>query len=64
MRISGRVLQHVYLGNKTEIHVGLPDDTRCIIELANDGRDNPYHVDQTVALGAAPEDCRIFLPGS
>jgi spermidine/putrescine ABC transporter ATP-binding subunit len=63
LRVSGRVVQHVYLGNKTEIHVGLPDSTRCIVELANDGRDIPYHVDQPVALGAAAEDCRIFLPG-
>ncbi len=64
LRIDGRVLQHVYLGNKTEIHVGLPDSTRCIVELANDGRDIPYRVDQPVALGAAAEDCRVFLPGS
>ncbi len=60
LRIGGRVVQHVYLGNKTEIHVGLPDGTRCVVELANDGRDIPHGMDQPIMLGAAAEDCRIF----
>ena len=62
LRLEGQVRAHVYLGNKTELHIEITDGTRCILEWSNDGVAAPCAVDQPVTLGAASEDCRIFLP--
>jgi spermidine/putrescine ABC transporter ATP-binding subunit len=60
LRLSGEVLRHVYLGNKTEVYVALPGGAICILEVANDGRQSPHAVNQRVMLGAAAADCRVF----
>ena len=58
--ISARVSQHVYLGNKTEVHLTLTDDTNCVLECANDGEQQPVPVGDSVSLTAHPADCRLF----
>jgi putative spermidine/putrescine transport system ATP-binding protein len=58
--MSVTVLQHVYLGNKTEVHVTLADGTRCVLECTNDGQQMPTPVGGTLALTAQATDCRLF----
>ena len=58
--LAGEVLRHVYLGNKTEVHVTLPGGGQCIAEVANDGRQAPYAIGAQVSLAAAASDCRVF----
>ncbi|WP_216851176.1 ABC transporter ATP-binding protein, partial [Acidisphaera sp. L21] len=60
LRVSGRVKQHVYVGNKTELHLVLPGGIACIAEIPNDGRQIPAAVDATVELAAGAADCRVF----
>ena len=60
LRVLGRVRQHVYLGNKTEVHVVLSGGESCMVEIANDGHQSPHAVDEAVTLGAGAADCRVF----
>ncbi len=58
--LTGQVRTHVYLGNKTELHVVLSGGSACVVEVANDGRQLPHGVGETVGLAAAAADCRVF----
>ena len=58
--LTATVVQHVYLGNKTEVHATLMDDTRCVLELPNDGQQRPAPIGQTITLAADAAGCRLF----
>ena len=58
--IAARVSQHVYLGNKTEVHVTLMDDTNCVLECANDGQIQTPPIGVSVSLTANAADCRLL----
>ncbi len=58
--IAAKILQHVYLGSKTELHVALTDGASCVLEVSNDGVTSPLPVGLNVKLTALAADCRLF----
>ena len=58
--VPATVTQHIYLGNKTEVHAVLADGAACVLELANDGLQAPPPLGQALRLTAAVGDCRLF----
>jgi len=56
----GTVVQHIYLGTRTEIHVELAEGTRCIVETPNDRVAVVPRVGEAVILTVEPEDCIAY----
>ena len=58
--LAATVRQHVYLGDRTEVHVTLAGGTSCVLQLANDGQRQPMPIGEAILLTADASDCRLF----
>jgi ABC-type Fe3+/spermidine/putrescine transport system ATPase subunit len=60
LTISAQVLQHVYLGDVTQVHVATAAGETCMLSVSKRQADRRLRVGETVHLAAAAEHCRIF----
>ncbi len=60
LALLGQVSQHVYLGTRTELHVALLTGEPCVVELSNDGEQNPVSVGQNIRVLLKGQDCCVF----
>ena len=58
--LSGRVDRVAFLGGRTELHVMLPDEERCLMELTSDRSVVLPKPGDTVAMHVSPADCLVY----
>jgi putative spermidine/putrescine transport system ATP-binding protein len=60
LALTGRLDRVAFLGGRTELHVMLPDDERCLIELTNDRLLTLPKQGDMVAMSVSPADCLVY----
>jgi ABC-type Fe3+/spermidine/putrescine transport system ATPase subunit len=58
--LRARLDRFAYLGGRTELHLLLPEGERCIVELANDGREVLPPPGAELAFSVSAADCLAF----
>jgi ABC-type Fe3+/spermidine/putrescine transport system ATPase subunit len=57
---AARVVQHVYLGAHTEIHVRTQADEHCLLEVSVREAQRSFPVEEQVRLFAPAQHCQVF----
>ena len=60
LALTGRLDRVAFLGGRTELHVVLPDEERCLVELTSDPTVNLPKPGEIVAMHVAPADCLVY----